>query len=341
MVEDDGTITRLLRESRMLLCALSALSSNHGVLNRLRLLVAGVLISIRTAVEDYHVDRLSLDGSAVNFQKTWGDPTTSAAELRRRFLAAHPNTSEDPLVTVAFFPGLSRCRPGAFASTEVPELGLCAKHYEEVHKFGSPGTFTICCACAHPKMIGFVVLDKREGPPALLNAILSYFAILPSFVVYDFGCGAMRSAPGKLRFFLGLFVLVSDLLHIVNHLCSDALHPRSYAGLDGANAMAHEQRNAPITLMRRTLQACGQDEYMSVLQLENILYNVMAHARSSCVYPLREDYNFRQFYFSRNPCSCGCMYHPEPPPLPPAPAAPDGAETAADDQTPWEEGDDW
>lgn len=60
--------------------------------------------------------------------------------------------------------------------------------------FYSPGTFTVYCGCTHPKMIGIVVLDKREGPEALLNTILSYFALLPSLLVYDFGCGALRSA---------------------------------------------------------------------------------------------------------------------------------------------------
>lgn len=339
--EADTTIVSLLRESRMVMCFLSALSSNEGVFNRVRHIVADVLLTIRDAVKDYHVDRSARDDSAAQFQQKWGDPTTSPEELRRRFLAAYPQLSEDPLVTGAFFPGLLRCRPGAFAANEVPELGLCAKHYEEAHKFFSPGTFTICCACAHPKMIGFVVLDKREGPPALLNAILSYFALLPMFVVYDFGCGALRSALGKLRFFLALVVLVSDLFHIVNHLCSDALHPRSYADLDGVNSVAHEQRNAPINLMRRSLRACGQDEYMSILQLENILYNVMAHARSSSTYPLREDYNFRKFYFSKNPCVCGCMYNPDAPPVPTAPVAAEAPVAEDEEQAPWDEGEDW
>lgn len=57
----------------------------------------------------------------------------------------------------------------------------------------------------------------------------------------------------------------------MNHLCSDALHPRSYAALDGANTVAHEQRNSRINLMRHYLRACGQQEYMTMLQVENIV----------------------------------------------------------------------
>lgn len=135
---------------------------------------------------------------------------------------------------------------------------------------------------------------------------------------------------------------VSDLFHIVGHLCSDALHPRPYAGLDGANSVAHEQRNAPINLMRRSLRACGQDEYVSILQLENIIYNVMAHARSSSSYSLSEGYNYRQFYFSKNPCCCGCGYNPSPPPVPLSPTdAVQPDRPAVVDHEPWQEGDDW
>lgn len=311
----------LLAENRMLFCHLAAISSSPGVFNRLRHVVADMLLSVRATVEDYHLSRTGKDNLAVQFQEMWGDARTPPEELRRRFLAQYPGVSEDPHVTGAFFPGMKRCRPSPFIYAEEPELGTCAKNYQDAHKYFSPGTFTICCACSHPKMVGFVVLDKREGPPALLGTILSYFALLPHFVVYDFGCGALRSALGKLRFFLALVVLVSDLFHIVNHLCSDALHPRSYTALDGASSVAHEQRNSPINLMRRSLRACGQDEYMSILQLENIFYNVMAHARSTCVYPLHEDYNYRQFYFSRAPCLSGCGYQPGPPPVPQAPPA--------------------
>lgn len=332
----------LLVEKRILLSFLAAVSSSSDVFERLRLAVADVLLTVSAVVKDYHETAKKHEGTAAEYMKLWGDPNVSPDELRRRFLFHYPDASDDTRITGSFFPGLPMCRPEAFACAEVPELGTCAKNYEEAHQHFSPGAVTICCACAHPKVIGFVILDKKEGPPALLNAILSHFALLPYFVVYDFGCGALRSALGKLSFFIAIVILVSDLFHIVNHLCTDALHPKSYSGLDGANTVAHEQRNAPINLMRRTLRACGQDEYVSVLQLENIMYNIMAHARSTSPCRLREDYNFRQFYFSRNPCSCGCAYSPSAPAVPIGAAEPD-AFAGVDDLGvgQWAEGDDW
>lgn len=343
--DTDAGAAQLLAENRMLLSFLSAASSSTALFEQLRVIIADLLLSIRATVENYHVPREGADGSARRFQVNWGDSRLSPAELRARFVAAYPDTPEGAQVTGAFFPGLQRCRPNAFAVLEEAELGTCAKHYQEAHKFFSPGTFTVCCACAHPKMIGFVVLDKREGPAALLNTILSYFALLPHFLVYDFGCGALRSALGKLGFFCAQVVLVSDLFHIVNHLCSDALHPRTYTDLDRANTVAHEQRNAPINLMRRSLRACGQQEYMSMLQVENIFYNVMAQAKSTSSYPLHEDYNYGQFYFSRNRCCCGCGYQPPAPELPPPPVVPDldtlAMGVVGADEPVWQEGDPW
>eukprot|EP00168_Porphyra_purpurea_P014328 TRINITY_DN4091_c0_g1_i7.p1 TRINITY_DN4091_c0_g1~~TRINITY_DN4091_c0_g1_i7.p1 ORF type:complete len:339 (+),score=48.53 TRINITY_DN4091_c0_g1_i7:698-1714(+) len=308
-----------------------AITGSPSVFSELRACAAGAFDAVRMVVLDYHRDTAEMEETAREYQSRWGDRAVSPAELRARFLAAFPNDTDDPRLTGCWFPGLVRCRPCAFGHAEEPELGTCQKNYEEAHKFFSPGTFTICCSCAHPMVIGFIVLDKREGPPALLNALLSYFALLPHVVIYDFGCGALRSALGKLPWLLAVLIIVSDLFHIVNHLCGDALHPSSYTVLDGANSVAHEQRNAPINRLRQTLRACGQDEYSAVLQLENMVYNVMAQARATSAYPLHENYLYRQYYFSQTPCFCGCGYHPSVPTVPaapgaaPAPAAPEPA----------------
>lgn len=154
-----------------------------------------------------------------------------------------------------------------------------------------------------------------------MNAIITRFALLPHFIVYDFGCGALRSALGKLPLFVAIVVIISDLFHIVNHVCSDISNPRSYSPMDGKNTVAHEQRNSPIAAMMKTLRACGQDEYMRIMKLHTIVHNVHAHARSTCTYPLPDDYNFRKFYFSRQTCACGCGQAETEPPLPSPPSS--------------------
>jgi len=320
----------------MLSSLLVAVSSTARTFEQLRVPVASVLLAVRSVVDDYHNFGVGEALSAMEYMSKWG-PGVSSSELLARFRSEYLYDSNDPCVTGAWFPGMDRCRLGAFRKEEDPELGTCRKNYEAVHKFFSPGTFTICCACAHPKVIGFIVLDKREGPPALLNALLSDFAMLPLFVVCDFGCGALRSALGKLPWLLAVLVFVSDLFHIVNHLCSDSLHPHSHTPLDGANSVAHEQRHAPINRLKQMLRACGQDEYMAVLQLENVYYNVMAHARATSSYRLSDGYNFRRYYFSRSPCGCSCGYQPSAPPVP-APASAEPAAPAAgavDEEVEW------
>jgi len=159
------------------------------------------------------------------------------------------------------------------------------------------------------------VLKKRERPYALLNAIFTRFALLPHFIVYEFWCGALRSAVGMLPVFVALVVIVSDLFHIVNHVCSDIFNPRSYSPLDGKNTVAHEQRNSPIAAMIKTLRACGQAEYMRIMKLHTILHNVHAQARGACTYSFPDDYKIFQFYFSRQACPCGCGQQEDQQPL--------------------------
>lgn len=320
---------RVTFELRILMAFLLALRYDDEVFSSLQQSVAAVLRTVCATVSDYHLPRESEDRSALEFGDEWLNPSLSPQQLDERFKSRFPQASEDPMVTGCFFPGLSQCRPCPFSPGEKPMLGMCAKHYQTARKYFSPGTFTVCCACSHPKLIGFVVLDKHEGPYALLNAIITRFALLPHFVVYDFGCGALRSAVGKLPVFVALVVIISDLFHIVNHVCSDLFNPRSYSPLDGKNAVAHEQRNSPIAAMMKTLRACGQAEYMRIMKMHTILHNVQAQARGTCTYPLPEDYNFRQFYVSRQPCPCGCGQQEEEPPLPSPPSSAASTPTAS------------
>lgn len=125
---DDVGASEMLTGNRMLLSFLSAVSSSAALFGQLRLTIADLLLSIRPTVESYHTPLEGTDGSAQRYQAKWGDPQLSPSQLRERFVAAYPDTPENLQVTGAFFPGLLRCRPNAFATTEEAELGTCAKH---------------------------------------------------------------------------------------------------------------------------------------------------------------------------------------------------------------------
>ena len=224
------------------------------------------------------------------------------------FKSQYPHATDNVLRTGVFFPGRRKCRASAFGCREKATTSRCNKNCKAARKSFSPGAFTVCCTCKHPNVLGSFVLDKREGSPALLNGILTRFTIRPEYIFSDFGCGAVRSALGMLPFLLAKSTVTSDEFHVVNHVCSIALDPRSFLTLDKANTVAHEQRNRAIRLLSRVLRASGQTEYTRVLAYHTFIHNVRALARQACPETLPDVYDYGRFFFSRESCLCGCGY---------------------------------
>ena len=296
----------LLKELRMGVAFLNALKQLAVLRDDVAVATAGCLDKMADALTAYHAEQPLVADSAALFGANWCGDGMSREEMRAKFLSVFPDASDDPLVTGMYFPGRPQCRASAFQRTEKPDLGVCSKNYQDARKSSSPGAFIICCACSHPKVLGFVVLDKREGPPALLDAIITRFSYLPRFIVYDFGCGAVRSALGKLPWLLAVSTVVSDAFHIINHVCSKFFAPASFTILKHMNTVAHEQRNRAIKALKRVLAACGPVEYTSILSYHMLVQNIRAAARDSCTTSLPESFDFSSFYFSRVKCACGC-----------------------------------
>lgn len=150
------------------------------------------------------------------------------------------------------------------------------------------------------------MLDRKEAPHVLLNMPFTRFSRLPHFLIYDFACGAFRVALGKLGWLLMDCTVVSDGFHIFNYLCSDALDPRSYMRMDGADTGAPEQRNAPIRRRRTTLQGMGVEPYTNLLAYQTAVLNHEAQTKWVLrVDRLPEDADLSGEYLSRFPC-LGC-----------------------------------
>jgi len=299
-------MVELLKTLRMGVAFLVALPRTGAARDGIAIAAAACVDRMADCLSAYHAERPLATDSAAAFGSRWCPPGATRAELREFFLPVFPDASEDPLLTGMWFPGRPQCRASAFGRTEKADLGVCSKNYQDARKSFSPGAFTICCACRHPKVLGFVVLDKREGPPALLDAIITRFSSLPRFIVYDFGCGAVRSALGKLPWLLAVSTVVSDAFHIINHVCSKFFAPASFTKLKHVNTVAHEQRNRAIKALKRVLAASGQVEYTSILSYHMLVHNIRAAARDESTTPLPEAFDFSTFYFSRVPCACGC-----------------------------------
>lgn len=201
-------------------------------------------------------------------------------------------------------PSFPQCRPEPYLWEEVLSSGMCSKHYAKAHKF-SPGAMTFCCGCKHPLILAFSVLDRKEAPQVLLNMLLTRFARLPRFLIYDFACGVFPVAIGKVGWLLMDCTVLSDRFHIFNHLCSDAFDPRSYAKMDGMDTGAPEQRNAPIKRIQTTLQGMGVVPYTNLLAYQTAILNHEAQTKWALdIDRLPDDVDLAGRYFSFFPCSC-------------------------------------
>ena len=299
-------LVQLLRMLRMGVAFLTTLRRMENLRATIAVSTAACVDKMVDCLIAYHAERPLEPDSAAVFGSRWCPAGATREGLRARFLSVFPDASDDPLLTGMWFPGRPQCRASAFERTEKAQLGVCSKNYQDARKSHSPGAFIICCACSHPKVLGFVVLDKREGPPALLDAVITRFAKLPRFIVYDFGCGAVRSALGKLPWLLAGSTVVSDAFHVINHVCSKFFAPASFSVLKHINTVAHEQRNRAIKALKRVLAASGQVEYTSILTYHMLVHNIRAAARDASTAALPEAFDFSTFYFSRVSCACGC-----------------------------------
>jgi len=263
-------------------------------------------------------------------------------KLLSEFRARYPNAPSEPGATGVFMPGRDQCRAEAYAKGDTTSCGTCEKGFASSDKY-SDGALTICCACSHPKILGFVVLDRKESPQVLINALLSRFPRLPRYLVYDFACGVVRCAMVKLPWMLRDLCVVSDRFHVCNHTCSHFFNANSYGELDFKNTLTHEQRNASIRKMEKILRGAGRYGYLALLCYHTSVLNsfadsktvyqqdslaaaaavdaraadgqapadfdVEAAARNSAkpAVTLPAQFDVRADYFTRHPCRC-CGY---------------------------------
>lgn len=301
---DKTPTVELLRDLRFMHLGVPSCVSLFPKVVELNGALAGVLVRISESIDKFVLEWRNGPEQTRKYQESWGGVGKSQAELCDVFKKAHPSASGNHEVTGTCAPSLPQCRPEPFLWEEVLSTGMCSKHYAKAHKF-SPGAMTFCCGCKHPLILAFTVLDRKEAPQVLLNMLLTRFARLPRFLIYDFSCGAFRVALGKIGWLLMDCTIVSDRFHIFNHLCSDAFDPRSYTALDGVDSGAPEQRNAPIRRIQTTLQGMGVAPYTNLLAYQTGLLNHEAQTKWDLgVERLPEDVDLAGAYFSKYACLC-------------------------------------
>jgi len=259
------------------------------------------------------------------------DLDATEEDLFSAFRRRYPHAPVKTASTGVFMPGREQCRAEAYAKGDKTACGTCEKGFASSEKY-SDGAVTLCCAFSHPKILGFVVLDRRESPQVLINALLTRFPRLPRYLVYDFACGVVRCAMVKLPWMLRDLCVVSDRFHVCNHTCSHFYNANSYGELDFKNTLTHEQRNVAIRKMEAILRGAGRYGYLALLCYQTSVLNSFAESRTvyqqnalaaaveqeaesrSQARPstkprvtLPAHFDMRQDYFTRHACRC-CGY---------------------------------
>ena len=238
-------------------------------------------------------------------------PGMSDDEMIAAFQMRYPSASTKTSATGVYTPGRMQCRAEAYDKTP---CGTCEKGFSSSDKF-SDGALTLCCACAHPKMLGFVVLDRKESPQVLINVLLTRFPSLPRYLVYDFACGVVRCAMVKLPWMLRDLSVVSDRFHVCNHTCSHFYNANSYGELDYKNTLTHEQRNAAIRKMEQILRGAGRYGYMALLCYQTSVLNSFAESRSVYQQDALADAEAKAEALAQQPPGSSRQHQPGPPQL--------------------------
>jgi len=206
-------------------------------------------------------------------------PGISDDEMIAAFQMWYPSASTKTSATGVYTPCRMQCRAEAYDKTNKTPCGTCEKGFSSSDKF-SDGVLTLCCACGHPKILGYVVLDRKESPQVLINVLFTGFPSLPRYLVYDFSCGVVRCALVKLPWMLRDLSVVSDRFHVCNLTCSHFYIANSYGELDYKNTLVHEQRNAAIRKMEQILTGAGHYGYMALLCYHTSVRNSFAESWS-------------------------------------------------------------
>lgn len=264
-------------------------------------------------------------GSATAYAREWA--SSQFVTLRKKFLDAAScfvkrrpgsknhdltkNNIESVFTTGCYFPSMPQVRPlpfGIESDWNPEQFGPCSKNYEQKKGGFTPGALTFCCSCTRPLILGFKVLDREEGPKAVLDVCMSRFPTMPRFLLYDFGCGLFRSAMHTLWWALENTTVCSDAFHIVNHSCSKAFHPGTYCSLDGTNTVGHEQRNGPISNIKRSLRRTSRQSYIVMLAYHVLVFNMRALFRADVEHSSLKGkvHEIDTWYFKMKKYKCYC-----------------------------------
>jgi len=278
-----GPVTRgacCLRELRHVLVALQAAALVFHASPPFAVAIADVLSEAVASAGAFYGELAADVAGKHQYMTRYLPADPQNEELLAAFRVRYPLPATSPLVTGVYTPDRDQCRAEAFAAGDTTSCGTCKKGYNSSEKY-SVGALTLCCACAHPKILGFVVLDRKESPQVLIHAVLTRSPRLPRYLVCDLACGVVRCAVAKLPWMLRDLSVVSDRFHVCNHTCSHFYNANSYGELDYKNTLTHEQHTAAIRKMESIVRDAGRSGYLALLSYQTRFLNSFAESHTA------------------------------------------------------------
>ena len=276
-----GSILSTLQRDDSLNSSSPVFSAKIGIVLHL----AGIVVNQFYSKYDKFEEEIA---TSVKYCKEWR--RTSRTRFRRYLLhnkdfGRHNRGHDNVFSSGTFFLTHPQVRPFPFNDKSkykdaVEEYGSCVKEYLATRPGINPGAITFCCPCSHAIIFGFKVLERGEGPSAVLDVLVSRFTNLPEFVIYDFACGSLKSAQHTLWWAVQDVTFILDKFHIDNHTCHRGFHPDCHNLLNGYNTVSHEQRNCSIEMLKDSMQNSGQLLYTSLLAYQTMYLNARAIIRT-------------------------------------------------------------
>jgi hypothetical protein len=140
---------------------------------------------------------------------------------------------------------------------------VCQKYYETYKKDKLTGGL-MALWCPHLVCLGFHKMPKAEGRDDVFSAILCYFEVAPSIVIYDFACQLAPYCRSREPEFFKKTLFVVDEMHANGHSsCSQSCFLSNYmltqADLRSVNSSAAECSNSGLSRIRKSVSYMNEE----------------------------------------------------------------------------------
>jgi len=215
-----------------------------------------------------------------------------------------PNQDEHGLRSGVSFPGRRGYRP--LIKFDRKETHQCTKKYTDSQSH-THGLLIVMCVCAHPKLIGYIVMTRSESTALALSSVIMHFPVPPRTIYYDNGCNMAASVLLRMPWLLVMSFITVDRFHYKGHLCNARFDATRFPQLDDHRTSAAESINSNIKRALFHIRYLRGENLVTYLNVFFALLNLQTILSLTCGRRDIEDENLQGFFASLQCCPCrGC-----------------------------------